>query len=439
MAARIQADWVVGNLAEVATLLGSGERLAHAALPGPPAAHPGPARGGALAELGIVEGGAVAVSGERIAWVGSEAELEAQVAEPYRRFDGRGGVLLPGFVDPHTHLLFAGSRANEFDLRIQGADYLAIAAAGGGILASVHATRAAADQALFDSATIRLDRMLQEGTTTVEVKTGYGLTVADELRFLEVLRRLRDHHRADVVPTFMGAHAIPPEFKGRAGAYTDLVVDTMLPAVAKQGVARFCDVFCEPGFFDVEQSRRILERAKRLGLGLKVHADEFEDSGGAVLAAELGAASADHLMAMGPAGAKRLAASDTIPTLLPGTSFFLGMERFADGRRLADQGLPLAVATDMNPGSSMVASMALVTSLACLGNRLRPAEALVAATRNAAAAVGLSDRGTLAPGALADLQLRDLPSAIDLPYQVGTQNLRAVWKRGRQVVGRLAS
>jgi imidazolonepropionase len=276
--------------------------------------------------------------------------------------------------------------------------------------------------------------MLLLGTTTVETKTGYGLTTADELRALDVMAELDRTHAIDLVPTFMGAHAVPPEYAGNTAGYVELIVGEMLPAVARQGIGRFCDVFCEPGYFSPTDTRTIFAAARRHGLGLKVHADEFEDSGGAALAAEVGATSADHLMAIGEAGIKALERSETIPVLLPATSFFLGMTHFAPGRRLADRGLPIAIATDFNPGSSMVASMPLVVSLACLGLRLTPDEALVAATRNAAHAAGLSDRGALVPGARADFQIVDLPGVRHLPYQVGPSHVAAVVARGRIAV-----
>ena len=412
------------GIAEIATMAAAGAS--------------GPARGAALAELGSVHDGAVVVTGERITWVGERAELERagfSEATAGQVVDCGGQVLLPGFVDPHTHLVFAGSRAGEFDLRVQGVSYLEIARQGGGILSSVRSLRDATNQQLTDNALRQLDRMLLLGTTTVEAKSGYGLNVHDELRSLEVVRDVDRTHPVDLLPTFLGAHAVPPEFTGRADDYVDVVVEEMIPAVVEQGIARFCDVFCEPGFFDAAQSRRVLEAAKRAGLELKVHADEFEDLGGAALAAELGAVSADHLMAMSDAGAERMLDSDTLPVLLPGTSFFLGMQRFARGRELVDRGLPVALATDLNPGSSMVSSMPLITTLACLGLGMRPAEALVAATRNAAYAAGVGgERGVIAPGALADLQLVELPSAIDVPYQVGGTAVTRVWKRGRAVV-----
>jgi len=403
---------------------------------------PGPARGAALSDLGLVPQGAIAIAGEEIAWVGPESELRTAVAigPETRILDCERGIVLPGFVDAHTHLPFAGDRADEFGMRVRGRSYAEIAAAGGGILSSVRAFRAADNSELEERARHHLDQMLALGTTTVEAKTGYGLELAQELRGLSVLAALDRTHPVDVIPTFMGAHAIPPEYQGRPGRYVEAIIDDMLPQVVTQGIARFCDVFCEPGYFTVEDTRAILSAARRGGLELKLHADEFVDSGGARLAAELAAASADHLMAIGDEGVDRLAGARTIPVLLPGTSFFLGMSRFAPGRKLADRGLPVAIASDLNPGSSMVASMPLVTTLACLGLELTPEEALVAATRNAACAAGVPDRGALAPGMLADLQILALPAALHLPYQVGPSHVAAIVKRGRVVfkAGRIA-
>jgi imidazolonepropionase len=433
---KVEATLVIRGASEVATMASPAERERLL----PSSTHIPrfePARGAALGELGLVPRGAVAVSGERIAWVGPEAELDSAVhqARDGIVIDAAGGTVLPGFVDPHTHLLFAGDRSDEFGLRVRGRSYQEITAGGGGILASVRAFRAAPDREILDRALHLLDQMLQLGSTTVEVKSGYGLATREELRALELAAELDRRHPVDVIPTFLGAHAVPPEYHGEPHRYLELLVDEMLPAVASQGIARFCDVFCEPGFFSPEESRTILVAAGRFGLGLKLHADEFVDSGGAALAAELGAVSADHLMAISDQGVTRLAASSTtIPVLLPGTSFFLGMTRFAPGRRLADEGLPVAVATDLNPGSSMVGSMPLIVSLACLGLRLTPEEALVSATRNAACAAGARDRGLLAPGALADLQVVELPKAVHIPYCVGPSHVRTVVKRGRPVV-----
>ena len=425
----IAASLVVRGAAEVATMA-SITRVRAAGGP-----FPGPARGAALGDLGLVQEGAIAIVGEEIAWVGLESDLRTAVTigPETRILDAERGTVLPGFVDAHTHLPFAGDRADEFGMRVRGRTYAEIAAAGGGILSSVRAFRTATNPELESIARHHLDQMLALGTTTVEAKTGYGLELAHELRGLEVLAALDQSHPIDVIPTFMGAHAIPPEHRAHPGRYVEQIIDEMLPRVVAQGIAQFCDVFCEPGYFTVEDTRAILSAARRGGLELKLHADEFVDSGGARLAAELAAASADHLMAIGEEGVEHLAGARTIPVLLPGTSFFLGMSRFAPGRMLADRGLPVAIASDLNPGSSMVASMPLVTTLACLGLELTPEEALVAATRNAACAAGVPDRGAIAPGMLADLQILALPAALHLPYQVGPSHVAAVVKRGRVV------
>jgi imidazolonepropionase len=426
----IPATLIVRGAAEVATMAPAA-RVAAAGGP-----FPGPARGPALGDLGLVPRGAIAIHGEHIVWVGPESELahSVEIGPETAVLDAGRGTVLPGFVDPHTHLPCAGDRADAFGMRVRGRTYAEIAAAGGGILSSVRAFRAAPNDELLARARHHLDQMLGLGTTTVEAKTGYGLTPEDELRGLEALAVLNREHPLDVIPTFMGAHAIPPEHAGHPERYVALVIEEMLPKVGAQGIARYCDVFCEPGYFTVTDTRAILAAARRHGLDLKLHADEFVDSGGASLAAELEATSADHLMAIGAEGIARLAQAQTIPVLLPGTSFFLGMSRFAPGRMLADRGLPVALATDLNPGSSMVASMPLVTTLACLGLDLTPEEALVAATRNAACAAGVPDRGALAPGMLADLQILDLPGAIHVPYQVGPSHVTTVVKRGRVVL-----
>ncbi len=439
MGAPIEATLVVRGGAEVATMASAAERSAAeraAAGNRDPSPLPGPARGPALGELGLIPRGAVAIAGERIAWIGPESELDSTVrlAAGARVLDAAGGTVLPGFVDPHTHIPFAGDRSDEFGMRMRGLGYLEIAAAGGGILSSVRAFRAAPSDELFARARHDLDQMLLLGTTTVECKTGYGLTTEDELRGLEVLAELERTHPVAVVPTFMGAHAVPPEYKGNTAGFVALVIEDMLPQVAEQGIARFCDVFCEPGFFSPEETRAVFTAARERGLALKLHADEFVDSGGAALAAQFGAVSADHLMAIGDAGLEALASSQTIPVLLPGTSFFLGMSRFAPGRRFVEAGLPVAIATDYNPGSSMVASMPLIVSLACLGLQLTPEEALIAATRNAAHAAGTPDRGVLVPGARADLQIVALSGVRQLPYHIGPSHVTAVVAGGQVAV-----
>jgi len=358
-------------------------------------------------------------------------------------------VVMPGFVDAHTHAVFAGERAGEFEQRLAGASYLEIMAAGGGIMSTVRATRAASLEQLIAESRPRLDAMLAHGTTTAEVKTGYGLNTADELKMLSAIRRLNEEHPLDLIPTFLGAHAVPSEYAGRADEYVDLIIQEMLPAVSDQGSAVgspqsaicnlqsaiFCDVFCEEGAFTLAQSRRILEAAKRLGLGLKIHADEFTALGGAALAAELGATSADHLAATPEEDLRRLAAAGTIAVLLPGTTFGLGQTHYADARRMVERGVPVALGSDLNPGTCWCESMPFIIALACRYLRLTPAEAIVAATLNAAYASGVGDRvGSLEVGKQADIIILALPDYRHLAYRFGSNPVQTVIKAGRVVV-----
>ncbi len=415
-------DTIIHNIGQLVTLTGA----------------PVPRRGSEMQALGIVERAAVAIRGERIAAAGREEDVRAAFEAPASStFDGEGGVVLPGFVDPHTHVLFAGSRWREFELRCQGRSYLEIAAAGGGIRSSVRAFRGASDEALKNETRRRLDRMLALGTTTVEAKSGYGLNTEQELRALRLIEELNAEHPVDLVPTFLGAHEFPDEYREDREAYVRLVAEEMLPRVAAQTKARFCDVFCEEGVFTASQSRTILETARALGLGLKLHADEFAPVGGSELAAELGAVSADHLLEATEHGLLALRAGGVTAVLLPATSFSLGRRRYAAARNMIQMEIPVALATDCNPGSSMNESMPLVLSLACLELGLSPAEALTAATVNAAHAVGLAgDRGRLAPGLRADLQVLDAPSYVSLAYHLGVSHVRQVFKNGRPVLPR---
>jgi imidazolonepropionase len=337
-------------------------------------------------------------------------------------------------VDSHTHLLFAGDRADEFELRLQGVSYQEIAARGGGILRTVRSTREASRNTLKSLARRRLDRMLCLGVTTVEIKSGYGLSFHDELRLLEIVAELDREHPCDLVPTFLGAHEVPEEYRDRRHEYVAVVSEQMIPAVAERGLAEFCDVFCDQGAFSVAETARILTAAREHGLRLKLHADEFSNQGATELAAEFGAVSADHLIQVSQAGIEALRRAGTIATLLPGTSWFLRIN-YAPSRRLIEAGVPVALATDCNPGSCMTENLPLIGAMACTQLGMRPAEVITALTLNAAAALGRADRiGSLEVGKQADLVLCDVPDYRQLFYHFGCNHVRAVVKRGQLVV-----
>ncbi len=408
----------------------------------------GPKRGPEMDELGLIADGAVAVQGETIVAVGPTEEILATWRSE-NVIEARGRVVLPGFVDPHTHALFAGARAEEFEMRLRGATYMEIMRAGGGIQSTVNATRAAPWEALLRETRARLERMLLHGTTTAEVKTGYALEQEGELRLLRAILALdRDRHQAlDLVPTFLAAHAVPRERREDAGEYVRQVVEEMLPAAAAlwaqetAGEGRpaplFCDVFCEQGAFDLAQSRRILEKARTLGMGLKIHVDEFASLGGTALAVELGAVSADHLVCTPEEELLALARSDTIAVSLPGTPFGLGDPRYSPARRLIEAGGALALASDLNPGTCYCESMPFIIALACRAMRLSPAEAIAAATINAAHAIGWGRRvGSLEVGKQADLLVLDLPDYRHLAYRFGANPVEVVVKRGQIAVVR---
>ncbi|HEX6535071.1 MAG TPA: imidazolonepropionase [Gemmatimonadaceae bacterium] len=391
-------------------------------------------RGTEMRDAGVRAGVAVAVDGERIAAVGARDALEARWPEA-ERIDCGGGVLTPGLVDSHTHAVFGRARADEQELRAAGVGYMEIAQRGGGIHASVRDVRARSEAELMALARARLRRLASYGTTTVEVKSGYGLTVEDELKLLRVIARLAGELPLRLVPTWLGAHEIPPEHRATPSArasYVNMLIHDMLPRVLDQQLARFADVFCEPGVFTVDESRRILGAARDAGLALKLHADELEPSGGAELAAELGATSADHLAAISLAGVDALARAGTVATLLPGTMLFLGKGKQAPARALIDGGAAVALATDFNPGTSPTVNLPLILTLGVSELRMSAAEVLVAATVNGAAALGLATRiGQIAPGFSADLALFDIEDARELPYWYGDRRCRGTWVRGK--------
>ena len=400
-------------------------------------AGPLPRRGPALREIGLVENGWVASAAGRVVYAGDEAGFRKAV-EPgpgARVIDARGLVALPGFVDAHTHLPFAGDRAREFGLRVQGWTYQQLAERGMGILTTVKATRAAGRDDLVALSLARLDRMLLHGTTTVEAKSGYGLNLEDEAKQLEALRQAAARHPVDIVPTFMGAHEVPPEYRDKREDYVRLLIDEIVPEIGRRGLAEFFDVFCEPGVFSIEETRRLVGAARAAGFEIKVHADEFVSQGGAELAAEVGAVSAEHLIAITDEGIARLAASGTAAILLPGVSFFLMMAKRAPARKLIEAGAAVALASDFNPGSSHIFSMPFVLQLGVFTLGLTVEEAINACTGNAAYAIRRHGSvGSLEPGKKMDLLLCDVPDHVSLAYEAGRNPVRTVIKNGTVVV-----
>ncbi len=397
-------------------------------------AGPGPRRGMAQRDAGRLASASVAAFDGHIVFVGSADSGGARIelAPNLVRIDARGATLVPGFVDPHTHLVFAGNRLDELERRLAGATYAEVAAAGGGIASTVEATRAASEAELVAAARPRLATMLACGTTTAEVKSGYGLTLSSELTLLRAIRTLAASQPIELVATFMGAHEIPIEARAQREEYLRLVIDQMIPAVAREGLADWCDVFCEHGVFTPEESRAVLDAAARHGLKPRIHADELASSGGARVAASVGARAADHLIFVSEADARQMAASGVIATLLPAAAFFLKLGRFAPARMLIDAGVPVALATDLNPGGGFSPSMPFAMTLACFAMNLTLEEALVASTLNAAAALDRQDRvGSLEVGKQMDAVLVQGTLA-DL-VRVGAPVIRQVIKRGHIV------
>lgn len=412
---------LVRNLAQVATPRGTGAL-----------------RGRAMRGLAVVSRAAIVIRDGRFAWVGPEGEVPAEFRAGCDEVDARGGTAIPGFVDSHTHLPFAGARESEFNRRIEGETYAQIAASGGGIASTVRATRNATEQELAGLVLERARTMARHGTTTAEAKSGYGLNLDDELKQLRAVRAVSTRSPVRLVPTCLAAHEFPPECPKDEVAreqYVTKVVDEIMPSVADGGLATFCDVFVEQGVFTREQGRKVLEAGARLGLKPRIHADELSDTDGAALAAELGCASADHLMYVSERGIRALAASSTVANLLPGTSFFLMSERYAPARELIEHGAIVSLSTDCNPGSSMTESMQIVVQLAVLRMKLTVEEALSAATLNGAFSLGLSrETGSIEPGKRADFVILEAPSYFHLVYHYGVNLVTSVWRDGTEVL-----
>lgn len=390
-----------------------------------------------MSSLSVIENGALLIEEGIIIAVGTTEELREMYATRIKEaecINASGKIVLPGFVDPHTHIVYKGSRENEFNMRLNGATYMEIMNAGGGIHSTTSKTRMATEEELFTESMNRLNKFLLHGVTTIEAKSGYGMDWETEYKQLKVAKRLNEEHPIDVVSTFMGAHAVPKEYKDKPDAYVDLVINDMLPKVADEKLAEFNDVFCERGVFTPEQTRIILEAGKNYGLIAKIHADEIEPYEGAELAAEVGAISADHLLKASEKGIKAMAEKGVVGVLLPGTAFFL-MTEAANGRKMIDLGLPIAISTDCNPGSSPTVSTPLIMNLACLHMGLTPAEVITAATINAAHAINRANEvGSLEVGKKADVLIANVPNYMQLQYHFGMNHTDTVIKAGKVLV-----
>jgi imidazolonepropionase len=404
------------NCAQIITLSGS----------------PRPRVGAEMRELSMIADGAMLIRNGRIEKAGSRREIEPLIDSDCEIADAGGRMVLPGFVDAHTHPVFAGNRADEFEQRAEGATYQEIAAAGGGIRSTVRRTRAATEDELVEAGARYAHWFLRTGTTTIEAKSGYGLTVDDEIKLLRAIRRLDEKSPLNYVPTFLGAHLVPDEFKGRSSDYVDLITAEMLPRVASEKLAEYCDVFCEKGAFSVEESRRILIAARSLGFGLRIHANQLSSGGGAALAAELGAATADHLEHADLSQISVLKSAGVQPVLLPASVLMLGSRRYPDARAMIKAGLAVVIATDFNPGSSPVPSMPLVLTLASTLMKMTPAEAITAATINAAHSLGRGHEiGSLEPGKRADFVIHDCNDYRELAYFAGLEHPYEVYLKGQ--------
>jgi imidazolonepropionase len=421
----MKADLIISNIGQLITCASAGKC----------------SRGASMSDVGVIEDAAIAVADGKFAGVGTLVEIERDF-DSREVIDAGGGAVCPGFVDPHTHIVFAGDRLDEFESKIKGADYLEILAAGGGIISTVRKTRDASLDDLVAQSLHRLDKMLECGTTTCEIKTGYGLDTESELKMLRVIAELDKTHAIDIVPTFLAAHAVPPEFKSNTDGYVDLICREMLPAAwswyesshFRGRVRFFADVFCEKNAFDLEQSRLILETARKLGFSLKAHVDEFTNLGGSRMSVEMGAVSIDHLDAISSGEILLLAASNTVGIITPTVNFNFGSSEFADARRLIDAGCAIAVSTDFNPGSAPCPSQPMAMAIACRYQKLLPSEAVNAATINAAYAVGLgATHGSIEIGKVADFLILDADDYRQIAYEFGGNLINRVFKSGRNV------
>jgi len=418
-------DLIVSGISELVTLAGAQS----------------PRRGSAeMNQLNIINDGAIAIKGDKIVALSGTGDIIAKYSA-WKIIKAQGKTVTPGLIDAHTHPIFMGDRADEFEMKIKGATYMEIAAAGGGIKSTVRKVRQASKENLKKNAGQYLKRFLACGTTTLEAKSGYGLTLADEIKMLEAIKeinasvRVRPKIGPTLIPTFLGAHEIPDEYKDNESGYVDLIINQMLPAIAQKKLAQFCDVFCEKGVFEIDDSRRILKSALAHSFQIKLHADEFVTLGGAELGAELSAVSADHLMFASDKGLAQMKEKGVIAVLLPGTTFMLGLKTYAPARKMIEMGVPIALATDFNPGTSMTESLPIIMTIACAMMRMTPAEALTAVTINAAHAVKKADTiGSLEPGKKADLVIWDTPSYKHIAYHFGINLVEAVIKNGKRVI-----
>ena len=398
---------------------------------------PVPRVAASMRELGMIRNGAIAIADDTVVWTGERSKLKLALAPDCIEVDAEGKVVTPGLIDPHTHPVFSATREDEFEMRLQGKSYMEIAQAGGGIRRSVRDLRGTPEVILYQKAMRRLDRFVEHGVTTIEAKSGYGLSTESELKQLEVIRDLLKDHVIDLVPTFMGAHEFPDEYREKREKYVELIINEMLPAVAQSGLAMFSDIFCEKGVFDLDQSYRIQDAARGYGMKLKFHADELVSFGGAELAASMSAVSADHLVYISDAGIKAMAESKTVAVLLPGTSYSLGHGHFAPARKMIDNGVVVALSTDCNPGSNYSESLPMMISFAATHLRMTAAEAFCAVTVNAACAVDMGGQlGMLIPGLPADLVIWEMDDYRELPYHYGVNLVSAVIKRGQVVLQR---